>query len=369
MLFSRKSSFRQFLVVVALLLTLMTLLTLTVGADGGASAADPADAPRDNVGGGVMTFGAGGGNSCPVTTTINGTLDASSATQMGRIFRDGVPSTCTPEAYPGIFNTGTTYSYNIHGPYANPGPNPSCVTVSWNEGTCTTNAHPSAYQNSYDPANQGNNYLGDIGSSVTGTFSFTIPAGQALIIEVSTTAAAATTACNYSFTIAGVACQSATDLAIGKSGPSSLAFAATGTYTVTASHTGMGALAATNVVVNDLLPAGLSYVGSSATAGSYNNGTGDWSIPSVGVGVTETLTVQVQASAGGMFTNTASYASSTEPDIDSTNDSASVATTVQAPTSVSLTSFDGNGTGYLTLVVALLAIVGLFVALARRAAK
>ena len=368
MLYSRKSSFSKFFVVLGLLLTMMVLLTITIGADGGASASDPADAPRDNVGGGVMTFGSGGGNACPVTTTITGTLSAASGTQLGRIFRDGTPSTCTPEAYPGIFNATTTYYYNVHGPYANPGPNPSCVTVSWNEGSCTTNAHPSAYQNSYDPANQGNNYLGDVGSSLTQPFAFTLPAGQALVIAVSTTAAGVPN-CNYSFTISGVACQSATDLAIGKAGPAALAFAATGTYTVTASHTGLGALAATNVVVDDLLPAGLSYVSATASAGSYDSGTGDWSIPAVGVGVTETLTVQVQASAGGTFTNTASYVSSTETDLDATNNSASVVTTVQAPTGVSLTSFGGEGTGFVALAVALFAVLAVFAVLIRRAVK
>lgn len=368
MLYSRKSSFSKFLVVLGLLLTMMVLLTITIGADGGDSASDPADAPRDNVGGGVMTFG-GGGNACPVTTTITGTLSATSGTQLGRIFRDAVASQCTPpKAYPGIFNPTLTYYYNVHGPYANPGPNPSCVTVNWDQGSCTTNAHPSAYQNSYDPANQGNNYLGDVGSSQTQPFAFTLPAGQALVIAVSTTVTGVPN-CNYSFTITGVACQSATDVAVGKSGPASLAFAATGTYTVTASNTGLGALNASSVVVNDLLPAGLSYVSSTASAGSYSNATGDWSVGGLAVGVTETLSIQVQASAGGTFTNTVSYVSSTEPDIEPANNSASVVTTVQAPTSVALTSFGGDGTGYVALAVALLAILAVFALLVRRAVK
>jgi uncharacterized repeat protein (TIGR01451 family) len=313
-----------------------------------------------------MTFGGGGGNACPVTTTITGTLSSASSTQLGRIFRDGVASVCNPpKPYPGLFNPTTTYYYNVHGPYANPGPNPSCVTVSFNVGSCATNAHAIAYQNSYDPANQGNNYLGDVGSSITQPFAFTLPAGQDLVIAVTTTAAGVPN-CNYSFTISGVACQSATDVAVGKSGPASLAFAATGTYTVTASHTGLGALAASNVVVDDLLPAGLSYISATASAGTYDNTTGDWSIPSVGVGVTETLSIQVQASAGGTYTNTASYVSSTEPDIEPANNSASVVTTVQAPTSVSLTSFGGEGTGFVALGVAVLAVLLVLGVLVRR---
>ena len=273
MFYPRKSSFSRFLVVLGILLTMTTLLVITIGAQGGEGANDPSDAPRENVGGGVMTFGGGSGNACPATTVVTGTFNVGGPTQLGRIFRDGTPSTCTPEAYPGIFNAGTSYNYNVHGPYANPGPNDSCVTVSFGVGSCGTNAHASAYQNSYDPANQGNNYLGDVGSSITQPFAFTLPAGQALVIEVSTTASVVTASCFYTFSVANVACQSATDVAVGKSGPASLAFAATGTYTVTAAQSGLGLLNATNVVVGDLLPAGLSYVSSTASSGSYSSAT------------------------------------------------------------------------------------------------
>lgn len=366
MLYHKSYSFSRFLIVLGLLLTMMILLTITIGADGGNGASDPGNAPRDNVGGGVMTFGAGGGNMCPVTDVITGTFDVATPTQMGRIFRDGVPSTCTPEPYPGIFNATTAYNYNVHGPYGNPGPNPSCVTISFSVGSCGTNAHASAYMNSYDPTNQGNNYLGDVGSSVTQPFSVTLPVGQDLVLAVSTTAAVVTAPCSYTFSITDVACQATTDLAIGKTAPALTFAGSTMTYTVTAAHTGLGLLDATNVVVNDALPAGLTYLGSTASSGSYDNTSGNWSIPNVAAGVTETLTIQVQSSVAGTITNTASYASSTEPDIESTNNSASASTVVQTPTSVSLTSFTGQGTGILTLGMALLIALVVMGGLVRR---
>lgn len=368
MLYPKSNSFSRFLVVLGLLLTMMVLLTITIGADGGNGASDPSNAPRDNVGGGVMTFGGGGGNMCPATNVINGTFEVTSPTQMGRIFRDGIPSTCSPEAYPGIFNAGTQYNYNVYGPYANPGSNSSCVTISFDVGTCGTNAHASAYMNSYDPANQGDNYLGDVGSSVTQPFSVTLPAGEDLVIAVSTTAAVVTAPCSYSFSIANVACQLATDLAINKTAPALTFAGSTMTYTVTAAHTGLGLLDATNVVVSDVLPGGLTYVGSTASSGSYDNTSGDWSIPNVSAGVTATLSIQVQSSVAGTITNTASYASSTEPDIVSTNNSASASTVVQTPTSVSLTSFTGQGTGILTLGMALLIALVVMGSLVRRRA-
>ena len=44
-------------------------------------------------------------------------------------------------------------------------------------------------------------------------------------------------------------------------------------FTVTASN--LGPDAATGVAISDLLPAGLTYVSSSVTTGSYNDGTGE----------------------------------------------------------------------------------------------
>lgn len=122
-------------------------------------------------------------------------------TQLGRIFRDGVPSVCVPQkAYPGNFNAATTMNYSAFTLYNN-GPT-QCVTVNFDPDTvanaCTTNAHISAYLDSYNPANQAANYLGDVGSSTVGSFSFQAPTGARIILVVTNTASAQA-GCGFAF--------------------------------------------------------------------------------------------------------------------------------------------------------------------------
>lgn len=132
--------------------------------------------------------------------SFSGTVGSS--TQLGRIFRDGIPSACPSKVYPGIFNATTTYNYSAHTLYNN-GPT-ACVTVSFDPSAganpCGTNAHANAYLDSYNPANQAANFLGDVGSSVTQPFSFTVPGGSRVIIVVSNTSAQAN--CTYAFSSA-----------------------------------------------------------------------------------------------------------------------------------------------------------------------
>jgi len=127
--------------------------------------------------------------------------------QLGRIFRDGVASTCAGKAYPGIFNAATTYNFEAYS-YGNTSTTPVCVTVNFDPDAgvtpCGTNAHASAYAGSYDPANQGANFLGDVGSSVAQPFAFTIPAGQTLVLAVSNTSSAAV--CTFAFQVVDLPC-------------------------------------------------------------------------------------------------------------------------------------------------------------------
>ncbi len=59
----------------------------------------------------------------------------------------------------------------------------------------------------------------------------------------------------------------------------------------------LGPNAATNIIVNDLLPPGLSYV-SDDGGGEYNSGTNIWSIPNLNSGATNNLKIDVTAAAG-----------------------------------------------------------------------
>lgn len=148
-------------------------------------------------------------NICPVEgQVIAGQLDVNGPLQSGRIFRDGIPSSCPAKAYPGIFNPGTLYAYQVHEFFS--ADSTSCVTVNFdpNPGTgndCGTNGHASAYLNSYDPNNQAANFVGDVGSSITDSFSFNVPNGDSLLLVVTNTFGAAT--CNYEFSIVNYPCE------------------------------------------------------------------------------------------------------------------------------------------------------------------
>lgn len=92
-------------------------------------------------------------------------------------------------------------------------------------------------------------------------------------------------------------------------------------YTVTVTNaTGVPA-SATGVVVTDLLPAGVAYTTHSASAGTYNPGSGVWTVGTLTAGQSRTLTISatVTATAGAPITNTAEVTASS-PDRDSTPD-------------------------------------------------
>lgn len=146
-----------------------------------------------------------GGATCPagpVSAAFSG-----ATTQLGRIFRDGIASTCPGKAYPGIFNDTTAYNYETF-TYNNTDAAPACVTVNFDPDAgatpCATNAHMSAYQGSYDPANQGANFLGDVGSSVAQPFSFEVAGNSQLVLAVTNTGAPDT--CTFAFEVVDLPC-------------------------------------------------------------------------------------------------------------------------------------------------------------------
>lgn len=135
---------------------------------------------------------------CPAEgEVIAGTLDPVFSTgQPVRLFRDGVPSECEPpKAFPGTLGTSGVFNTHTFGIILQD----SCITVNFDVGTCGTNVFAGAFLNEYNPANQSQNYLGDLGSSLTGSFSFVVPAGNRLVIVAESVFEPAT--CDYSFTI------------------------------------------------------------------------------------------------------------------------------------------------------------------------
>jgi uncharacterized repeat protein (TIGR01451 family) len=107
------------------------------------------------------------------------------------------------------------------------------------------------------------------------------------------------------------------------------------TYTLMATNNGPSE--ARGLVVVDDLPAGVSFVSSAATDGSYDSNTGEWTLGPPGklaASASEylTLTVSIVGVAGDVITNVATIDSDIG-DPDTTNNAAQVATTVNSPPS------------------------------------
>lgn len=99
------------------------------------------------------------------------------------------------------------------------------------------------------------------------------------------------------------------------------------TYTVTATNNGPDT--ATGVTVDDVIPAGLTLTGASATQGSYTGDT--WTIGSLASGSTETITFTVSVpngSTGGVVTNAAVVSGVNETESTTANNSASAMVTI-----------------------------------------
>ncbi|MBC2933824.1 lectin-like domain-containing protein [Nocardioides sp. zg-1228] len=100
-------------------------------------------------------------------------------------------------------------------------------------------------------------------------------------------------------------------------------------FTVTATNTGVSGApetTVTNAVFTDLLQEGLTFV--SATGdGDFDPETGTWTVGSIPVGTTVTLTITATGTVVGQQSNTASLSSLDQRDVDPTNNSASAVAT------------------------------------------
>jgi len=90
------------------------------------------------------------------------------------------------------------------------------------------------------------------------------------------------------------------------------------TFTVTVRN--LGADAATNVTLLDVLPAGLTFVSASPSAGtSYSPASGIWTVNTLPVGAAQTLTIAAAVARPGTFTNVAAVATSDQFDPNTGN--------------------------------------------------
>lgn len=270
------------------------------------------------------------GATCPPAGPVDAAFTGATS-QSGRIFRDAIASACPSKVYPGIFNVGTIYNYETF-TYTNTSAATSCVTVNFNPDTsganpCTTNAHASAYLGSYDPTNQATNYVGDVGSSLAQPFSFDVPAAADMVLVVTNTSAQAT--CTFGFEILNLPCTTTVEaeLALSKTvAPPSVAPGGNAVFTLTVTNNGPGS--ATNTVVTDTLPAGLSYVSNDCGAG-FAAPTLTWNAGTLAAAASATCNVTVTVDQAGSFTNGA-LASSDGTDAIPANNSAAATVRGQA---------------------------------------
>jgi uncharacterized repeat protein (TIGR01451 family) len=93
-------------------------------------------------------------------------------------------------------------------------------------------------------------------------------------------------------------------------------------FTVTAKN--IGPATANGVILNSNLPAGLSFVTTAQSQGTYTPGTGAWSVGTLASGATATLALTMTNTVATQQVQTFTKTSSTEQDLVTGNDAASV---------------------------------------------
>ncbi|RYE01989.1 MAG: T9SS type A sorting domain-containing protein [Sphingobacteriales bacterium] len=148
--------------------------------------------------GNLPAFTALNGGTSVATATISvtpflehsatGSLMPGSPQMSARLFRGGLISTCAnPTTYPGTF--ASACRYNTHSFINNSNSN-ICVTALLQHTGSTGNVFISAYLGSFSPANFGQNYLADGGSSLfpgeSRSIGINVPAGATLVLVANT---------------------------------------------------------------------------------------------------------------------------------------------------------------------------------------
>ncbi|HST52838.1 MAG TPA: M36 family metallopeptidase [Pyrinomonadaceae bacterium] len=124
----------------------------------------------------------------PVGSTVTGSIAAGDTTQANRLTRTGSPSTCSGKAFPGE-TAVATIRYDQY-TFTNTSGSAACISVTI---AADFAVHSEAYLNSYDPANKGTNFLGDLGvaygaNNQPASYSFNVPAGATYVVVVNETA-------------------------------------------------------------------------------------------------------------------------------------------------------------------------------------
>lgn len=137
----------------------------------------------------------------------------------------------------------------------------------------------------------------------------------------------------------------AADIALAKSvDDATPAEADTVLFTIEAKN--LGPDDATGLVVTDPLPAGLAYDADSASAGSYDSGTGAWTIGTLDVGTTATLALAAVVASGtspNAIANVAARASADVADPSASNDAASAVVSILPFSGIYVSALQDSG--------------------------
>ncbi|MNT54452.1 hypothetical protein D3C72_1916170 [compost metagenome] len=97
------------------------------------------------------------------------------------------------------------------------------------------------------------------------------------------------------------------------------------TFTLTGRNNN-ATLAASDVVLTDLLPTGYTFI--SANVSAYNASTGEWNIGNLGAVTSTSMTITAMVNDSGVYNNTASIRSNTMPDNNLSNNTTTTIVTV-----------------------------------------
>src|ERR1700737_4505239 len=285
----------------------------------------------------IATVTATGSLTNTATKTAENETDPVAANNSASVTITGqAPDLTIAKSHIGSFVRGSTGSYSVTVSNIGPVATSGLVTVS---DTLPAGLTPST-------ASGTGWTCGIAGQAVTCTRSDAVGAGASYpVITITVTVSqAATSPLTNTATVAGgnevntandsasdsTAITSQADIGVAKNG-SSRARPVGSNVTFTITVTDNGPSNASGVVVLDQLPAGLTYVSSVPSQGTYTSGTGVWTIGAVASGASVTLALTATVTATGSLTNTATKTAENEADPVAANTSASVTISGQAP--------------------------------------
>ena len=128
-----------------------------------------------------------------------GVVNTTEGTQQGRLFRGGVPTTCTSNYAAGILSSGSVFAFEA---YTFRAATTGCLEIDVSETAASV--YFAVYQGVYDPGNMTANRIAEQGSSTVGLFGGEVVGGQlyTLVVMESGTNASGTA---YSVTLDNVA--------------------------------------------------------------------------------------------------------------------------------------------------------------------